>query len=511
MPKLVRYAGAALLLTCTALPAAASDYARTQASEASLKQIATLAEAPKAGLNQAFELASEFGIKFAEPTSQPAAAEVPSTEKPGVSLVSIGLVLSQLALQTGANYHVALRQAQNGTDPQVMMLETGTVTLSQLYDLVSASGNQAAMSRDGSTFTAHLPLAVWTGATLVIDKGETLALDRSSGAFLMSAGLLVGHEGTIAGSGAANPRSAEFEPFVVMALSGAAQFDGTQFADLGFAGHAPMSGVTFVQGGLYAPSQPSFIRNSRFDHTGSLTLIGADTVPVENNVFSKSSGPAIVIDGGKNSVVAHNLIAATAGGHGIKITSQAADTTIADNVIVGNGANGVYADDGAHGLSLQRNLIAGNAKSGINLTSVSCVVVADNALVANDSVGIAITGSADVRLEANALQDNDGAGISIARQTHTSQVALIANRLIGNKTGVTSNIPARLVFDGNDFSGQTPRLLAGELAQYAGRLLDQSAIRDAVLTIDGLELSPGGGFSQTQSKASTSCGAMEGV
>jgi hypothetical protein len=327
----------------------------------------------------------------------------------------------------------------------------------------------------------------------------------------MSAGLLVGREGTITGSGAANARSPQFEPFVVMALSGAGQFDGTQFADLGFAGHAPMTGVTFVQGGLYAPNQPSFVRNSRFARTGSLTLIGADSVAVENNVFSKSSGPAIVVDGGKTSVITHNLIAATAGGHGIKITAQAADTTIADNVIVGNGANGIYADDGAHGLSLQRNLIAGNAKSGLNLTSVSCVVAAGNALVANDSVGIAVTGSSHVRLEANALQDNDGAGISISRQMHTSEVTLVANRLAGNKTGVTSNIAARLIFDGNDFSGQTPRLLAGELAQYSGRLLEQSATRDAVLTIDGLQLSPGGGFVPAQSKTSTSCGAMEGV
>lgn len=512
MPRLALGAsGVALLLACTSLPVAASDYARALAVEASVRQIVASAADPVAGQVSAFDLASGFGIAFAKPADHPAIVPPRADTKPTFSLVSIDLVLSQLALQTGANYHVALRQAQTGAEPQVLVLESGTATLAQLYDIVAASDKTGLLSRDGSTITSHVPLAIWKGATLVIDKGETLALDRSGGAFLMSAGLLIGRDGTIAGSGKPNARSADFEPFVVMALSGAGQFDGTHFADLGFAGHTPMTGLTFVQGGLYAVDQNSFVRNSRFDYTGSLALLGASDVQVENNIFSASAGPAIIVDGGKGARVTHNLIAATKGGHGIKLTSQATNATVSDNVIVGGTLNGIYADDGVHDLTLARNLIAGNAKSGVNLASVACVKMSGNALVANHGVGISVTGSAQVRLEANALQDNDGAGVSISRQHHSSEVALIANRLAGNKIGVTSNIAARLVFDGNDFSGQTPRLLAGELSQFSGQLLDQSAIRDAVLTVDGLELSQAAGPAQNTTIAPTSCDAMEGV
>jgi poly(beta-D-mannuronate) C5 epimerase len=55
-----------------------------------------------------------------------------------VSVVSIDLVLSQLALQAGANYHVALRQAQ--AKPEVLLVEAGVSSLAQLYETVTAAG-----------------------------------------------------------------------------------------------------------------------------------------------------------------------------------------------------------------------------------------------------------------------------------------------------------------------------------------------------------------------------------
>jgi poly(beta-D-mannuronate) C5 epimerase len=61
------------------------------------------------------------------------------------------------------------------------------------------------------------------------------------------------------------------------------------------------------------------------------------------------------------------------------------------------------------------------------------------------------------------------------------------NEIEGNKVGIKGSTTARLDFAGNDFSGQTPRLLDGELVQFAAKFFDFSA-NGAPLTIEGLTL-----------------------
>lgn len=510
MPRLLLGITLFALAASVSAPAGALDLARQQhyrqALDALAEMVATGGAEPQAIFDKA---AAEFDLSFEEPGAGPEMPMTGPAAETKVNLVPIDLVLSQLALQTGANYYVALRQAQRR--PEVLLLESGATTLAGLYEAAVAAGLESALSRTETGIVAHAPIAVWTGATLSLGAGETLSLDRSSGAFLLVSGRLTAEGARIEASGEGNAKLGGFEPFVVVALGGAAQVNDTDLAGLGFAGNAPMTGFTLIGGGLHPAREKSVFRNNRFVASGTLTLIGADSVVVENNLFSGATGPALVLSGGTGASVRHNLVVgASAASHGIKLTAGAAGAVVAGNVIVDNGANGVFADAGVLDLTLAGNLIAGNALSGVSLASADCVTVTGNLLLQNGQSGLAVRDSAGVAIRTNRFLDNEGAGIAISRQPGHGRITVADNEIEGNKVGVKGSTTARLDFAGNDFSGQTPRLLDGELVQFAARFFDFSS-DGAPLTIEGLDVAAEARPVALTAQRPQSCSYPEGV
>ncbi len=142
-----------------------------------------------------------------------------------------------------------------------------------------------------------MPIAVWNGATLFMQPGETLLLDRESGAFLLAAGNLVGTDAKIGTTGAENPRLKDFNPFVVVAMSGSAQLERMQFADLGFGLFPPMTGVTLLESGFYNRTASSFIRDSRFAKSSApLAVVDATGAVLDDNVLTDTT---LLLSGGK--------------------------------------------------------------------------------------------------------------------------------------------------------------------------------------------------------------------
>ena len=137
-------------------------------------------------------------------------------------------------------------------------------------------------------------------------------------------------------------------------------------------------------------------------------------------------------------------------------------------------------------LALSGNLVPGNAKSGISLASADCVAVTSNLLLGNGQSGLAVRDSAGAQIRLNRFLDNEGAGIAISRQPGHGHITVAGNALEGNKVGVQGSTTASLDFSGNDLDGQAPRLLDGELVQFAARFFDFSASGEP-LTIEGLD------------------------
>lgn len=494
---------ASLVAVASCLPltmATGADYARTLSFEQAVDALASMVEAgrPAPDLRAA---AAPLGYAF-NPSTPDAAAAAPELGGASVSVVAIDLVLSQLALQAGANYHVALRQAQ--ARPEVLMLESGATSLAQLYEAVTAAGIEGALEKTGAGYVAHLPLAVWTGATLALQPGETLLLDRTAGAFLLAAGTLTGDGAAIRGSGAANPRLADFNPFVVVALSGSGRFDNMDFADLGYGRFAPLTGVTVVESGFFEASTPSQIRNSRFTDVGSLALVDASGASVDGNVFTAPSGPALLLSGGKQLAARGNVVLAGPA-HGIKVTGGADGVALEGNIVIDAGLNGIFADAGAANLRVTGNLIAGSKRSGISVASADCIDVEDNLLLQNTQSGVAVRDSAGLRVATNRLIDNGNAGISVTHQPDYGRIEIAANELDGNRVGIKGSTTARLVFAANDFTGQAPRLLDGELVQFTDRFFDLRATDGGPTVIDGLQLKSAAKFTPTGALRPTSC------
>jgi poly(beta-D-mannuronate) C5 epimerase len=458
--------GGLCVAAALAAPAHASDYERAAAVKAGVDRIVAMASEANPSISGMFEIANQLGLEIAAPQVVANTAAPTSSVAPKFSLVSIDLVLSQLALQAGANYHIALRQAQAGQSPQVLLLQQGAMTLEALYAAVAKSTFKEALSKADSGIIAHVPIAIWAGSSLVLGPNDRLILDRSTGAFLLDGGRLVADGASIEGSDGANAQQPGFRPFVLVALSGVAQVTRSRFLNLGFADNPPMTGVAFVQGGTYAPAETSFIRDSVFDSIGSLSLNDTSAVAIEGDLFRRSLGPAIFIDGVKGGDIRHNVIIGTSGSHGIKVSPTTINATISDNIVARSHLNGIFINGGLGGLRLKNNLITGNLGSGIGIDGASCVSVESNALLANRESGLTIKNSLSVAAKGNLILGNRSAGILLGEQPIMGRVSLAGNQLSDNKVGVTGSSAARLDLMGNDLASQSPRIFGGQFTQY---------------------------------------------
>ncbi len=478
------------------IPVSGADYARTLAFE---KTVAELAAMAREGSSAGEVLAAAAPLGF-EATDTPAPGITwPAPGETKVSLVPIDLVLSQLALQAGANYHVALRQAQ--ARPEVLMIESGVASLAAVAEAAQQAGHGELFEKTSYGYVAHVSIAVWNGASLFLQPGERLLLDREAGAFVLSSGALLAQGAELRGTGAANPRLKEFNPFVVIALSGSLAAEGARFAELGFGLFAPLTGVTLIEGGFFRDGAPSVVRDSRFENVKTLALMGASDAVISGNVFAGASGPAVLMSSGEDLVADRNVVLAGAQAHGIKVTAGARNVSVTDNLVVGAGLNGVFADAGAAELTVERNIIADAKRSGVSVASADCVTVSDNLLLKNAQSGLAVRDSAGVAVAANRLYDNGNAGISVTHQPDYGRIEIASNELDGNRVGVKGSTTAQLRFVENDFSGQAPRLFAGELVQFSDRFFDLTG--EAV--IDGLKLDGGAKLTPSGALRPTSC------
>lgn len=499
MPSPWIQASLAALLSAASGSVLAADFQRTTALGIELHELQQAARSGESA-GDILGAAAPLGIDMLSLPEVP----FPPLAIGNVTVVAapIELVLAQLALQTGANFHVALQQAQ--ATPQVLMVQSGIADLPALKAAAIAAGIPDAIEETAAGFIAHMPIAVWSEATLNVGKGQSLLLDREKGAFLVAAGTLSGEGGTIAGFGKPNPRLDTYNPFIITALSGQMRFSDMRFADLGMGEFTPLTGVTAVQGGFYHRGDAPIIRDSRFEHVGSLALVGTVGGGIARNVFVDSTGPAILLAGTKTTSLYNNIAIAGPAAHGIKITAGSSDASLRDNLIAAAGLNGIFIDEGAADITLDNNIVATSKRSGISVASADCISVTANLLISNGHSGLAIKDSAGLDIRDNRLFANGNAGISIADQPDYAAIAISANALDGNQVGIRGSTTALLTLKNNDFSGQAPRLLDGELVQFSDRVFDLGQ-GGAPTIINGLQLKRTAPLTPSGAQRPTSC------
>ena len=403
-----------------------------------------------------------------------------------VSLMPMDLVLSQVALQTGANFYVDLRQAQASSHPEVLVIDAGAVTLTELKFQLRGTKFAKLVDETDTGLVFRCPLIIWKSGELVLEPHDRLGLDGAQGAFLINTGRLRAMDANIEGLGAANMRQPEFRPFIMTALSGSVEIANSSLSNLGFGDRPGMTGLTLHEGGLYPASVKSVIRDNVFRDVGSIQLVNANGLKIENNRFYRSTGTAIVINGGQAIDVRRNIIGVTAeGAHGIKATGGASNVNLDGNIIASSGSNGIFADRGVTNLEIRRNVVVNSEGSAISLVRAACVDVRDNVVSASDERGISIRNSISVRLATNLIIQNRGPGVSVIEQSPGQVTRIVGNSFSANRAGVFGINSAKIDFARNDFIGQTPVILDGELGQYTAALLQASAEARGVMSIDG--------------------------
>ncbi len=393
-------------------------------------------------------------------------ASAGSAQEGNLRLLDFRIVLAQLAQKVGANGQIAILQAQGDTPGPALVLRGGRLALS---DLAAAAPEGLTRKADGSYHLTR-PLLVWPDSHLVIEPGEHLFLDRSSGAFLASLGQLEINGAMIS----AAPRGVEaarapFHPFVLVAGQGYMRAHEARFAHLGFGTIPSFAGVAIINRGIFPANGNSRVSGSVFEHIGSLSLISVDDATLDGNLFEDTTDTSLVVRASNRIEIAGSAIT-DPNGHGIRIAEGSTDIRVDDTTLSAPQGIGIMVDSRAAGVSLSNNTIIAPQASGITLDTAFCLSITNNSILGSQGSGITVKASARVALSDNTVTRSKRAGITLQTQPKDADVALTGNRLIENRAGIKGTSSGTLRLANNDFSDQFPRFLDGDLMLEARRV-----------------------------------------
>ncbi|MDT8857109.1 NosD domain-containing protein [Paracoccaceae bacterium Fryx2] len=477
----------AVLLLCggVLLPAGAgaqqADYLARQRIEAA---VARLSDPLAAGTlaDDAASVMAGVGLAWNAAAAPAAAAKafVPDT-RAVIELVDIRLLLTQIAIQTGARDHLALVRAQGARDHDVILLRGGFATLADLPALSKGTPAQDFVTVTPDGIVLSRPLAIWTDAGLTLGPADQLILDRPSGSFVANLGWLDVQGGAIIGTDGPNAAEPAFRPFVLTAGQGGFTASDATLQALGFGASDVFGGMAVANNGLVAPLFSSAITDSALIDVATLGLIGTTGAVVSGNHIAAATGTAILISHARETVVAANRLTALSGSQAIRVTAGSADVRISGNLLSGTARTGILVDRDSRAVSVTGNLVAGSQTTGIGVEKARCVTITGNLVAGNGGTGITLTDTDDTTATGNAILFNRGSGVLVRDQAAAAQVWLTGNVLAGNRDGLRGATPGDVAVEGNDLDGQMPRVFAGDLAPLTVDWLRSR--RDAVVSI----------------------------
>lgn len=455
-------------------------------------ELATLVEQGTSNVAPFFAAAAELG--FAQRASYDVElspqAVTPADSPPAAKILPFAMVLDAALSKASAQTLDGIADAQGEQGASAIYFEQGPVFLGDIRAALVDLGLSVDSAAPPTELTLSRPLVLSARATLVLLPGEQLTLDRSAGAFLVAAGGMVVDRAAIIGSDVPNAHELDFRPFVLAdATTGPVELSGAHFAGLGF-GSDPRSAGLSITGGSAEPEGRSFIQDSSFSTMGSLSLIDAVQSTIRRNVFDAPFNTALAISSSATIIVDGNVMMAASPGHGIKLGPNATNILVSDNIVAANNRHGLILEGNTRGSLIFNNLLLANQSSGIAVLSGSCLSLEQNTALANIADGIMLRNSAELNLKTNVVAANQRAGVSIAG--NTGVVRLTDNHFDANKIGLRANSSFELSLTGNDWKGQSPRLLDGDIEQYTVPLLAAISRGDGDLSMVGLPLPANG-------------------
>lgn len=469
----------ALLLTSTApgLRAESLDHAELARLTRTVTEIRARLQAGEARKDDARTLLTGRFAVVDQPLAARPELDRPTTEGK-LHTVPIDFMLAQLRLQTGQKFDAQIEKALVNRAAPALFIRGGAMTLEQLV-AEAAQSHPGALERSGETIIARWPIVIWSDSALLMGPDQALQLSTADGAFLLNSGLLSLDRAELSGSEGTNAGLKSFRPFVATAMTGAVQASNARFSRLGFGGAGSTSGLSVLGAALFPSKVGSHFVDSTFDNVSGLSLENTHRLVVSGNRFAGGAGPSIALKGVTGAQIRDNVITGTTEAQAIDIQNTSTSIEVTGNILIGNRGSGIFVANDARDVAITGNLLSGNGRGGVSVVRSACVTIADNIVFSNSQVGIKVRASNGLTLSHNDLIANAGAGISIIDQAPDARVVVDGNAFSANKSGVHGGAASEISLKANDFAGQSPILLDGELAPYVPQLLQIAASPDA--------------------------------
>jgi poly(beta-D-mannuronate) C5 epimerase len=487
MRKRVSFLPAVTLACLMACAAPALADATSQRIQGIAGEVAALAAAPDTLLARYFDVVAPLGFGEQAEYAAVLAPVVPerSASAPTAKRLPLAMLIDAAMGNASLQTLEAIEDAQ-AADGAALYFEQGPVFLDDIRAALVALAGTSETPAARTTLTLSMPLVLSSRAVLVLLPGEELVLDRSAGTFVVAAGGIVLDGATIASSETSNAGEAKFRPFVVAdATNGPVQISHGHLNRLGF-GQDPRSAGLTITGGNPVPEYRSFVQDTTFSESGTLSLVDAAQSTIRRNIFKRSSTTALAIASSVSVIVDGNAIVEPTQGHGIKLGPNATNVLLSDNIVAASEKHGLLVEGDTRGSLVFNNFLFENGGAGIAVLNSACLPFEQNMILANADDGIMVRNSASLSFQTNFIAANRRAGFSIAGTS--GDVSLDENRFEDNKIGMRASASFQLALSNNDWTGQSPRLLDGDIAQYTLPLLDGIKTGNTRLTMAGLPL-----------------------
>jgi len=388
----------------------------------------------------------------------------------GISVLRLNmrLGLTMLSQAYGGDDNGTVLAAQPGPDRDALVIAAGIVTLADLRALLQAQGLQ--QTAPAGPLVLQVPLLVLAGASLQLGPGEVLELSRADGAFVMNFGHLQIQGAAIRSTGAANPASPGFIPFVTTADGGTLWVSGARITGLGFGDTLKFSGFSVMSSMLQGAGRPSRIENSVFEAVMTVAVSATADITLQGNQFRDMRGSALILSRARRAVILDNLFVGPMPTNAIRLEDGAVQALVAGNVVLGGERAGIVVRGSSRDVTLAHNIIWQRDGSGITLLQSDCGRITGNLIIGNGQKGIEVRQSLAAVLRGNTVLSNHSAGIWVSDQPAGTQTLLQDNVLGFNGAGLAAASGADLLMTGNDFSGQFLQFLSGDLAPQSAHI-----------------------------------------
>ncbi|MBU2981406.1 right-handed parallel beta-helix repeat-containing protein [Lentibacter algarum] len=400
-----------------------------------------------------------------KPGLKPGLKTVPNTPQ-DVGTTNFRLMLTPLVqTYTGENAQAVIN-AQGPRGPIAVSVRAGSVSLADVQAYSAALGMPPLL--DG-TLTA--PVVVWPGATLRLNPGERMALSTGGGAFLLSMGRLEINGATIEAVGAKNTHTPSFTPFVTVAGGGALQMQNATLRNLGFGDTAKFSGLSVAANLLTQSESKVSIKDSLFHGLKTVSIAGVSGVEISGNTFVNARNNTLNLLNAPATRISGNLFTGGSHTNAIRIEKGSSRTVVADNIMLLGQRVAVLVDGASDNVALRDNIIWKRQGAGIKFLRTHCGAASGNIILDNRQKGIEVRKSDGTVLQGNLIAGNSSSGIWVSAQQPGARTALKNNLLVGNGSGLSAATGAEILLSGNDFSGQLPRLLDGDIARLTHNIV----------------------------------------